>query len=215
MVWPCPPLRAFTPPPWLEMGLILKNTLAHSHTRTLASMDTGGDNSVAIYFSYFDARFFKNEKQIPLKTMCEQSPSSESPKKTNGASITSQIGTTVQSLAQAVDSECKVTHLSNQSDGSLLVRISSPRADSSSSIREVLHKYYPLASVSSVENCIEGTLCVQILFPSKQDEKALAIEMAGGSRPARFFSAAAVLSAGATLVVFAAMLFASADGVQD
>ena len=145
--------------------------------------------------------------------MTGQSPSSESPKKTKGTSVTSQIGKTVQDLAQAADPECRVTHLSNQSDGSLLVRISSPKSDSSSSIRDVLGKYYPLASVSSVENCIEGSLCVEILFPSKQDEKALAIEMAGESRPARFFSAAAAASAGATLVFFAAMLFASAEGV--
>ena len=146
----------------------------------------------------------EGKEQSPVSCPSQSSPG----KKTQ--SLSARLGESVQDLARAVDSEARVTHVSSQGDGSFLVRVRGGR-DHADGIRTVLRGYYPLASVAIVENVLEGSISAEVLFPSQEDERALALQIARESGASRFLSSAALCSAGVAFLSFAFILFVNTD----
>ena len=140
------------------------------------------------------------------------SPSREPADKTTmtSSSLSARLARTVQDLARPIDPGARVSHVSSQADGSLLLRVQGS-ADAAERIRLTLKTYYPLATVAVAENMLEGSMSAEILFPSQEEERALALEVASGSGMSKFLSAASLCSAGMALLSFSVLLFASSD----
>mgnify|MGYP005623372229 FL=1 len=90
--------------------------------------------------------------------------------------------------AMALDMNAEVASVSRRdADDATLVRIRTSK-DAALGVLAALRAAWPLATVSLVENCLNGNTEAQVLLPSKRDERNIAKTLANygaGQKPLR------------------------------
>lgn len=131
------------------------------------------------------------------------------PRATLAQKLVRRILTTVK----AVDADASISSVSRwDHDDSTLVRVrtSGLAAASPSVVVAALRAAWPLASVSIVENVVEGTSEAQLLVPSLDDQRALARQRAIDAPLARALRKLALLVAVVSVACFALLVFRGA-----
>ena len=93
--------------------------------------------------------------------------------------------------AMALDTRAEVASVSRRdADDATLVRIRTSK-DAALGVLSALRAAWPLATVSLVENCLNGNTEAQVLLPSARDERDIAKTLANygaGQRPLRLLA---------------------------
>ena len=118
-------------------------------------------------------------------------------------SLAGQLCRRVLSTVQAVDSDASITSVSRwDHDNATLVRIRASGNQTPHGILNALKRAWPLASVSLVENVVEGTTEAQMLVPSRDEQHVLARRQALTTVSTRITRTILRLVACATLLTF-------------
>lgn len=129
-------------------------------------------------------------------------------------SVADSLCRRVLSTVRSVDSKASITSVAKwESDDSTLVRLKTSTGSVMTAIQAALRLAYPLASISIVENVIDGTNEAQILLPSKTEQEWIARDKALQiPRVKRLSQLTSVIGFGATiafLIAFVAALSVS------
>ena len=94
----------------------------------------------------------------------------------------------ILSAAKRLDAAAKITSVSRRdADDGILVRLAAQQ-DKTLALAKALRAAWPLASVSTVENLVNGYTEAQVLLPSEAEQQEIAKSLAGRSslqRPLR------------------------------
>ena len=129
----------------------------------------------------------------------------ERPASDSVASLCKKLCSDVRDLVKVIDPSSRISHVSTQPDGSTLVRIAA-NGEMSECLKTSLRKRWPLSSVVMVENVAEGSLDLQVGFPSADDAWAMANERASAHIAAKLLRGTYKACLAAFAVSFFAML---------
>lgn len=103
-------------------------------------------------------------------------------------SLAARLGTAVETAARVVDATARISSISRwDHDDSTLLRVSTD-SGASFGVADALRRRWPLATVSVVNDDVNGLTQTQILVPSGDDQKHLASAMAHESGMARWLA---------------------------
>ena len=103
-------------------------------------------------------------------------------------SLAARLGTAVETAARVVDATARISSISRwELDNSTLLRVSTD-SGASFGVADALRRRWPLATVSVVNDDVNGLTQTQILVPSGDDQRHLASAMANESGTARWLA---------------------------
>ena len=127
------------------------------------------------------------------------------PKSDAVACLCKKLCVDVGDLVKAIDSSSRISHVSAQPDGCTVLRVSAS-CEKSNDLKTSIKIRWPFSSVCMVENVSEGTLDVQIIFPSDEDAWGMAYDRACSHVASQILRGTYKASVIAFLIAFVAML---------
>lgn len=97
------------------------------------------------------------------------------------STMSSSLCTNILGIVRQNDAESRIASVARLADGvGTLIRVNSGQASSAEATTSALRSALPLASVSSIENIVTGTCETQVLFPSAEEQRRRAWDLAKG-----------------------------------